>query len=359
MIVVDDCSTDDTPEVCAHIPGIRYVRLDANRGLANARNVGIAESSSEFIAFLDDDDLHYAEHLPTLTAAAEPFPNRVAWYSDAVSAFVRIGESGMLETTSRQRLFSHDFDLELLMIDNYIPLPTLLMHRELFLDVGGFDTDFDLFEDWEFLIRLSRRGNFLHVPRVTCEIRHIEGGGSITMQQPEGSDAFRDAKRQVWRKHADEVTYDVIAAAFERQKRRLDVAFAQNVEAHGREHHLLTDLSRIEREKQELLGSMQRTHAEATSAVNQLGGVRQALEQEVARRDAEIQRLVAEVTTLRRRTAEVEKEISDQQRELDWQRSANTAAHAEVARLNAMLEMIYKSQTWKLHSMMEKFRGRG
>jgi len=57
VIVVDDCSTDDTPEVCAHIPGIRYVRLDANRGLANARNVGIAESSSEFIALLDDDDL--------------------------------------------------------------------------------------------------------------------------------------------------------------------------------------------------------------------------------------------------------------------------------------------------------------
>ena len=57
VIVVDDCSSDDTPEVCAQIPGIRYVRLNANRGLANARNVGIAESSSEFVSFLDDDDL--------------------------------------------------------------------------------------------------------------------------------------------------------------------------------------------------------------------------------------------------------------------------------------------------------------
>jgi glycosyltransferase involved in cell wall biosynthesis len=57
VIVVDDCSSDDTPEVCAQIPDTRYVRLSANRGLANARNVGIAESSAEFIAFLDDDDL--------------------------------------------------------------------------------------------------------------------------------------------------------------------------------------------------------------------------------------------------------------------------------------------------------------
>src|SRR5262249_1926498 len=57
VIVVDDCSTDDTPEVCARVPRIRYVRLSENGGLANARNAGIAETSSEFIAFLDDDDL--------------------------------------------------------------------------------------------------------------------------------------------------------------------------------------------------------------------------------------------------------------------------------------------------------------
>src|SRR5688500_13035936 len=57
VIVVDDCSTDDTLAVCANLSGIRYVRLGANHGLANARNVGIAESSSAFIAFLDDDDL--------------------------------------------------------------------------------------------------------------------------------------------------------------------------------------------------------------------------------------------------------------------------------------------------------------
>ncbi len=57
VVVVDDCSTDETSELCAQLANIRYVRLSANQGLANARNVGIAESSSEFIAFLDDDDL--------------------------------------------------------------------------------------------------------------------------------------------------------------------------------------------------------------------------------------------------------------------------------------------------------------
>ena len=72
VIVVDDCSTDDTPEVCANIRGIRYVRLNTNQGLASARNAGIAESRSEFIAFLDDDDLRLPgsidKQLQTLTA---------------------------------------------------------------------------------------------------------------------------------------------------------------------------------------------------------------------------------------------------------------------------------------------------
>jgi LmbE family N-acetylglucosaminyl deacetylase/GT2 family glycosyltransferase len=341
------------------VENARVLEHAESRGRSAAANEGVRAASKPFIAFLDDDDLHYADHLPTLTAAAEPFPNRIAWYSDAISAFVRIGESGALETTSRQRFFSTDYDPELLLIDNYIPLPTLLMRRDSFLELEGFDTDFDLFEDWEFLIRLSQRGNFLHVPRVTCEIRHIEGAGSITMQSPEGSNAFRDAKRHVWRKHAELITYDVIADAFERQKSRLGATLNEVVDERGRAHHLSIDLARLEREKQELLAQNQTTHVNATAGIEQLNGVRHALEQELAHRDGDIQTLVEEIVGLRQETQALKTHADNLQRELDAHRGANSAALAEIARLNGLLDMIYKSQTWKLHSMMEKFRGRG
>jgi LmbE family N-acetylglucosaminyl deacetylase/cell division protein FtsB len=330
-----------------------------SHGRSAAANEGVRAASKPFIAFLDDDDLHYADHLPALTAAAEPFPNRIAWYSDAISAFVRIGESGALETTSRQRLFSTDYDPELLLIDNYIPLPTLLTRRESFLELEGFDTDFDLFEDWEFLIRLSQRGNFLHVPRVTCEIRHIEGAGSITMQSPEGSKAFRDAKRHVWRKHAELITYDVIADAFERQKGRLGATLNEVVDERGRGHHLSIDVARLEREKQELLAQNQTTHVNATAGIEQLTGVRQALERELAHRDGDIQTLVGEIAGLRQEAHDLKAHADNLQREVEAHRGANSAVLAEIARLNGLLDMIYKSQTWKLHSMMEKMRGRG
>src|SRR5215831_553933 len=57
VIVVDNASRDDTAQVCARLPDIRYLRLERNTGEGGARNVGITESRSEYVAFLDDDDL--------------------------------------------------------------------------------------------------------------------------------------------------------------------------------------------------------------------------------------------------------------------------------------------------------------
>ena len=59
IIVVDDASQDETAAVCAQLPGINYIRLERNQGVAGARNLGILASTAEFVAFLDDDDLRY------------------------------------------------------------------------------------------------------------------------------------------------------------------------------------------------------------------------------------------------------------------------------------------------------------
>src|SRR5215471_7855638 len=65
IIVVDDASTDKTPEVVAsfHDGKIKYIRHDANKGDAGSRNTGIRNSSGDFLAFLDDDDEWLPEKL--------------------------------------------------------------------------------------------------------------------------------------------------------------------------------------------------------------------------------------------------------------------------------------------------------
>jgi LmbE family N-acetylglucosaminyl deacetylase len=330
-------------------PDIRDVRLvhhAQSAGRSEAMNRGVRAAKSAYIAFLDDDDLFYPEHLATLTAAARSTQD-AAWYSDAVSAFVRIGASGAHETYSRQRIFGQDFDKRQLLIDNYIPLPTLLVPRETFLALGGFDSAFDLFEDWDFLIRLSQRGAFAHIPRVTCEIRHIEGAGSITLESPEGTPRFRDAKLQIWKKHADLFDQNVIADVIEKQKRRMTALLNDAVDARGLQNHMEVDIARMQREKATLIAEIQALQTrinEALMTISRLEGINAELGERLDATDADRHEKTVRLKDLQAAHAEAQ--------------TTTAALFAEVGRLQEMLDTIFKSRTWKLHEIVERMKGR-
>lgn len=328
--------------------GVKLVQHERPAGRSEAMNAGVKAATTKYIAFLDDDDLYYPEHLSTLAAAAQAAPASAAWYTDAVSAFFAIGGSGQYEKNASLRLFGGDFDRQLLLVDNYIPLPALLVERTAFLDAGGFDRQFDLFEDWDFLIRLSQRGDFTHVPRVTCEIRHFEGGGSIVLAAPEGSPKFREAKLQIWKKHASLIDNDTFATVFERQKRKSIALEASLVEEKGRRAQAENANARFEREKSQLIGEIQSLHNainERTMYIKELEGAIQVVRGEIARADRDAEAATSENERLR-------KSVEDSQ-------ALGRAAYAEIERLQGLLNMIYRSRTWKLHAMMERMRGRG
>jgi len=335
------------------LEGVTLVHHETSRGRSEAANAGVRAASNRFIGFLDDDDLFYPEHLATLANAAQSA--HVAWYSDAVSAFLRPGGNGSYETHSRLRLFAQDYDRELLLLDNYIPLPALLLERETFLGLGGFDAEFDLFEDWDFLIRLSQRGTFLRVPRITCEVRHFEGGSSVVLAAPEGSPRFRAAKLQVWRKHAALIDNDVIANVFERQKRRGGALYSELVEAKGQAEAAQIEIARATRDGVETMNTINGY----ALRVRELEGALAATQAAADASTIQMQDLVARLDA---KTVAIE-HLTRQNSDL---RAANTEAaraveqlRVEIARLNGLLEMIYRSKTWKVHTTIEKLRGRG
>lgn len=160
VIVVDDCSTDNTPDVCANRPDIRYVRLDVNRGLANARNVGIAESSSEFIAFLDDDDLRLPGSIDKQLRRMATDDRIAICYGQAL-----IGDPQRQLPTGEiypSECPEGDIFWELLE-DNFIPMPSVLARKSCLLDAGRFNTSLSLIEDWDMWLRLSERFLFAAV----------------------------------------------------------------------------------------------------------------------------------------------------------------------------------------------------
>src|SRR5262249_15669421 len=123
-----------------------------------------------------------------------------AVYWDAVTVVYGQGESGW-EPRVRTLQYSLDYDPDYLLYANYIPIHTLLMPRELYRKVGGFDEGLEYSEDWDFLIRLSAEAPMRHVRAVTCEYRVFEEVANDPGHAAAGSGGFQAARPNVYERH--------------------------------------------------------------------------------------------------------------------------------------------------------------
>lgn len=144
IIVVDDGSTDNTIDVLApYVERLAYIRQE-NRGIGAARNLGVARSTSEFIAFLDDDDLWLPDKLRLQMNAYRQAPDL-----DAVYCHVEQFISPELSAGAAARL-RH-------LAGKVQPAPiscAMLVRRVAFLRVGPFDEALNIAVDMDWYARL-------------------------------------------------------------------------------------------------------------------------------------------------------------------------------------------------------------
>ncbi|HST51640.1 MAG TPA: glycosyltransferase [Pyrinomonadaceae bacterium] len=154
VVVVDDASTDETPEVCRSLEGVRYIRLERNSRQAAARNAGIAATDSEFVAFLDDDDLRLRGSLDAQLAALEADPGAGFAYGP-----VLLGDPETCEPTgevSLEECPSGDIFWQLVE-RNFIHMPSVVARRRCLEAVGQFEPSVTGVEDWDMWMRLAER----------------------------------------------------------------------------------------------------------------------------------------------------------------------------------------------------------
>ncbi len=189
LIVVDDGSTDTTPDIVRAVavsdPRLRLVQR-ANGGLPAARNSGIraASETSKFISFLDGDDLWEPDALEILLGALERSPeclgaHALSRYVDADNQPIREGE---LEGRGlRRQTLGHQGTCELtsempttfdvLAIRNCFTVGAILLRKSAFDRAGLFDEELRACEDWDLWLRMCVHGNIAFTNRVVCRYR--------------------------------------------------------------------------------------------------------------------------------------------------------------------------------------------
>lgn len=202
ILVVDDGSTDGTAAAAATVadPRLRVVRLAANRGAAAARNAGATQARGRWIAFQDSDDEWLPEKLARQLARLDAQPEAVAAYcglltvgaldaegppgtsaGTTTAATTAASTAGTMERRPRRKTrtaagrtrihYTPPSRIQLvegriqptLLRQNVMSTQTVVVRRDVFLSLGGFDESLPAMEDWEFAIRLTGAGEIAFV----------------------------------------------------------------------------------------------------------------------------------------------------------------------------------------------------
>jgi glycosyltransferase involved in cell wall biosynthesis len=205
IVVVDDASTDGTREILkSYGDAIRLILRDANSGICPiTRNQAARAARGAYVAFLDSDDVWYPDKLAKQVAFMEVHPEVPLCHTlcnviDERSRVVGVRHgAGVVPPTGMifERLLDHC----------WVTISTVMVRRELFDDVGGFNEETEsgiIGEDLDYFLRVARKYSIGLVNEVLAGYRKAPAGISRKRWRaiPE-SQSFNEIlirRRHVW-----------------------------------------------------------------------------------------------------------------------------------------------------------------
>lgn len=177
IVVVDDGSTDNTRELISSlgIDRLRYIRHEENRGCSCAYNTALNAATGDTVAFLDSDDIWRPDYLRRLMDVLLKHPEVAAVFSDTelVQRDRRIPSLMSLMTkfpdVLRERSKSDYYvltprEMYLCLLEEVPIKPSaVIVRREVFTHIGGFNEAWPSGTDWDLFLRMSKHYAFAYV----------------------------------------------------------------------------------------------------------------------------------------------------------------------------------------------------
>lgn len=159
FIVADDGSTDNTAEVVASFPSVKYFRTAENKGPAAATNYGVTKSQGKYLAFVGADDILLPRALELAGEVMDAHPEvglvyGQAYMMDENGHLYRIRGSSFLRQSA---VINGMRQIKELLFENRI-IPSFMVTRQCFDAIGGFNEELRaIAEDRHFCIRAAKK----------------------------------------------------------------------------------------------------------------------------------------------------------------------------------------------------------
>ena len=158
IIVVDDGSTDGTSDyIQSNFPSIRLLQ-QPNKGVSSARNMGIRSSNSDWVALLDSDDEWFPQKLEKQVMTLSQSPDIKFCHTEEI--WIRNGVR-VNQMKKHQKYGGHIFYKCLDMCR--ISPSSVLFHQSILDDVGYFDEDLKVCEDYDLWLRITAKFPVLYI----------------------------------------------------------------------------------------------------------------------------------------------------------------------------------------------------
>ncbi|HOL76255.1 MAG TPA: glycosyltransferase [Candidatus Hydrogenedentes bacterium] len=194
FLIIDDGSSRRSKEILKRFAALdSRIRLISreNRGFVVSLNEGLQEARGKWIMRLDHDDIATPERLEKQLAYLERHPECVV----LGGAFDYIDDKGRLLTTIYPPEDNDTIQQMLLAGHNALCDSTLIFHRDLARQVGGYRLEMILAEDLDLWLRMSEHGQVANLPDVLCQYR---------LHTRSLSGAHHERQREVMRKACEE-----------------------------------------------------------------------------------------------------------------------------------------------------------